>query len=377
MQGRFQLRTMKRNSDIEISPERFHKKIQSGDVPIIVDVRNAKDFADWNLLNSINFPIMKLMKSKDFPEEFKDSEIVLICGKGKDSYTGAEQLHSLGYNVKSLAGGMTAWNHVFDNIEVTSDSDLELIQLRRVAKGCLSYFLYSNGEAIVIDPAHNVSPYVKMAEEKDVAITRIIDTHLHADHISGARDLAQKTGAEYFVSPNDPYEFEFNQLKEDTTFSIGNKVLLHAMSTPGHTPGSTSLRMKDLGVLTGDILFIDGIGRPDLANKSAEFAKDLYYSLHQRLAVLPSNMFYAPAHHGKFTLDHFNTPLVSAIQTFKENSILQKNENAFIEYAVQTSQQTKQPSSHQTIRQVNSGKLILSPIQIGELEIGPNRCAIG
>ncbi|MHA1976618.1 MAG: MBL fold metallo-hydrolase [Candidatus Hodarchaeales archaeon] len=368
---------MKKNSDLEISPERFHKQIQSGDVPLIVDVRNSKAFSDWNIFNSVNFPIMQLTSTKDFPEEFKDREIVLICGKGKDSYVGAERLSSYGFNVKSLIGGMTAWNHVFDTTEVTSDTDLKLIQLRRVAKGCLSYFLYSNGEAIVIDPAHNTSPYLKMAEEKDITITRIIDTHLHADHISGARDLAQKTGAEYFVSPNDPYNFEFNHIMEDDTFSIGNKILLRAMSTPGHTPGSTSLRMKDLGILTGDILFLDGIGRPDLANKSAEFAKDLYASLNSRLATLPENMFYAPAHHGKFSIDHFNSPLISTIQTFKENSLLQKDEKAFIEYAVQASQQTKQPSSHQTIRQVNSGKLILSPIQVGELEIGPNRCAIG
>ena len=368
---------MKRNSDLEISPEHFHKKVQSDDVPLIVDVRNSRVFADWNIFNSINFPIMQLLATKEFPEEFKGKEIVLICGKGNDSYVGAERLSSFGFNAKSLVGGMTAWNNVFDTIEVASDTDLKLIQLRRVAKGCLSYFLYSNGEAIVIDPAHNISPYLKMAEEKDITITRIIDTHLHADHISGARDLVHKTGAEYFVSPNDPYEFEFNHLKENETFSIGNKVLLRAMSTPGHTPGSTSLQMKDLGVLTGDILFIDGIGRPDLANKSAEFAKDLYASLHTRLATLPENMFYAPAHHGKFTLDHFKSPLISNIQTFKANSILEKDEKAFIEYAVHTSQQTKQPSSHQTIRQVNSGTLILSPIQVGELEVGPNRCAIG
>ncbi|MHA1994026.1 MAG: MBL fold metallo-hydrolase [Candidatus Hodarchaeales archaeon] len=367
---------MKRNSDLEISPERFHKQIQSGDVPLIVDVRNSQAYTDWNIFNSINFPIMQLLAARDFPDQFKDKEIVLICGKGNDSYAGAEKLKALGYNAKSLVGGMTAWNSVFDTVEVVSDTDLHFIQLRRVAKGCLSYLLYSNGEAIVIDPAHNISPYLKMAEEKDLAIIKIIDTHLHADHISGARELAQKTGAEYFVSPKDPYDFEFEPLKENETFSIGNKELLKAMNTPGHTPGSTSFLMRDLGVLTGDILFIDGIGRPDLADKSEEFAKDLYNSLNVRLATLPDKMFYAPAHHGKFTLENFNSPLVSDIQTFKENPILQKDEKAFIDYAVQTSQQTKQPSSHQTIRLVNSGKLILSPIQVGELEVGPNRCAI-
>ncbi len=368
---------MKRNSDLEITPEEFHNQIRSGNVPLIIDVRNSQAFTDWNIFNSINFPVMQLLGAKSYPKEFNDKEIVLICGKGNDSYFAAEKLSSQGFKAKSLVGGMTAWNHVFDTIEVTKDTDLKLIQLRRVAKGCLSYFLYSNGEAIVIDPAHDVSPYIQMAEEKGVAISTIIDTHLHADHISGARELSRRTGAEYFVNPKDPYDFEFNPINEDTSFTIENSVLLQAMSTPGHTPGSTSFRMKDLGILTGDILFIDGIGRPDLADKSAEFAKDLYSSLNSRLATLPENMFYAPAHHGKFSLEHFNNPLISNIQTFKENTILEKDEKAFIEYAVQTSQQTKQPSSHQTIREVNSGKLVLSPLQIGQLEVGPNRCAIG
>ncbi|MHA2055275.1 MAG: MBL fold metallo-hydrolase, partial [Candidatus Hodarchaeales archaeon] len=176
---------------------------------------------------------------------------------------------------------------------------------------------------------------------------------------------------------NDPYEFEHEPITHGLKFSIKNEIVLEAKSTPGHTPGSTSFIMKNLGVMTGDILFIDGIGRPDLADKTAEFAKDLYNTLTSQLSKLPSNMFYAPAHHGKFQLEHLEDPLISDIETFSKDEILRKNEEEFIKFAIRKSQETKQPPSFQTIRQINSGNVTLTPLKINELEIGPNRCAIG
>jgi glyoxylase-like metal-dependent hydrolase (beta-lactamase superfamily II) len=235
---------------------------------------------------------------------------------------------------------------------------------------------YSKGEAIVIDPAQNISPYLRLAEEKDLSITKIVDTHLHADHFSGARTLVKETGAQIYVNPHDPYEFEFNAVEEGTKFSLNNRHSLKAISTPGHTPGSTSFVLKNFGILTGDMLFVDGIGRPDLLDQTAIFAKDLYNSLINKVATLPDGMFYAPAHHGKFELDHFNRPIVSDIESFKKDRLIQKDEESFVRYAVERSEVTKEPSSYRTIREVNIGALVLSPLKINELEVGPNRCAI-
>jgi glyoxylase-like metal-dependent hydrolase (beta-lactamase superfamily II) len=368
---------MTNKKDLEITSDEFHQKIKSGKIPLLLDVRGSQKFADWNIFNSKNIPIMQLLAKKEFPSEFYENELLIICGKGKDSFKGAEHLKNYGINAKSLQGGLNAWNEAFDSIEVISEGDLKLFQLRRMAKGCLSYILYNNGEAIVIDPAHNINPYLKFAEDKTLSITHILDTHLHADHVSGARELEKETGAEYYVNPNDPYEFEHEPITHGLKFSIKNEIVLEAKSTPGHTPGSTSFIMKNLGVMTGDILFIDGIGRPDLADKTAEFAKDLYHTLTSQLSKLPSNMFYAPAHHGKFQLEHLEDPLISDIETFGKDEILRKNEEEFIKFAIRKSQETKQPPSFQTIRQINSGNVTLTPLKINELEIGPNRCAIG
>ncbi|MHA2165388.1 MAG: MBL fold metallo-hydrolase [Candidatus Hodarchaeales archaeon] len=362
--------------DTEITPEEFHIQLQSGDVPLIIDVRNNQIFSDWNIFNSRNFPIMQLLALNEVPEEYSNQEIVLICGKGNDSLMGARHLQNLGANARSLKGGLTEWNTVFDTTEMINESDLKLVQIRRIARGCLSYLLYSNGEAIVVDPAQHISPYIRFAEEKDLLIIQIIDSHLHADHISGARALAKETGAEVYLNPQDPYEFEFKTIEEDFKFKINNKQLLRVITTPGHTPGSTSFVMKNLGILTGDMLFVDGIGRPDLLNQTASFAKDLYSSLTKKVATLPDSMFYAPAHHGKFELEHFGKPIASDIASFRKDSLIQKDEESFINYAVERSELTKEPASYRTIREVNMGSLVLSQPKINELEVGPNRCAI-
>jgi len=363
-------------NDSEITPEAFHIKLQSGKVPLLLDVRNNQVFSDWNIFASRNLPIMQLLETTDFPDDFHNREVVVICTRGQDSLVGARYLQNLGINARSLKGGLLEWNNVFDTTELVNESDRKLLQIRRVAKGCLSYFLYSNGEAIVIDPAQNISPYIRIAEEKDLSITQVIDSHLHADHVSGARALASETGAEVYLNPQDPYIFEFNTIEEDFKFELNGKELLRALSTPGHTPGSTSFVMKNLGILTGDTLFVDGIGRPDLFHQTASFAKDLYISLTMKVAILPDNMFYAPAHHGKFELTHFKKPISSNIASFKEDTLLKKDEESFVNYAVERSQQTKEPPSFRTIRDVNMGSLILSNTEINELEIGPNRCAI-
>ena len=367
---------MREMNDTEVTPEEFHNQLQSGNIPLILDVRNEKVYSDWNIFTSINYPIIQLLDANEFPDEFRNQEVVVICGKGNDSLMGARHLQNLGVNARSLRGGLNEWMNVFNATEIINESDLKLVQIRRVAKGCLSYMLYSSGETIVIDPAQNISPYLHLAEEKDLSITRIIDTHLHADHFSGARSLVKETGAEIYLNPQDPYEFAFNMIKEGMKFTLNNRHSLKAISTPGHTPGSTSFLLKNFGLLTGDMLFVDGIGRPDLLDQTAIFAKDLYNSLIKKVAKLPDGMFYAPAHHGKFELAHFNKPIASDIESFKKNSLLQKDEESFVQYAVERSELTQEPPSYETIREVNRGSLNLSQLKINELEVGPNRCAI-
>ena len=363
--------------DIEITSKTLNEKVQSTNVPLIIDVRNSEKYNDWHILNSVNFPIMQLMARNSFSEpDYQNREIILVCTRGKDSLMGAKHLQDNGINAKSLKGGLLEWNNIFDTVPIVDNPDLNIIQFRRISKGCLSYMVFSGSEAVVFDPAHTISPYIKKAEERDLFISKVVDTHLHADHVSGGRELAKKTGAELYLNPNDPFDFEYTAITGIDALTIASKRLIKVVPTPGHTPGSTSYVVKNTGILTGDVLFVDGIGRPDLLDKTKEFAKDLYNSLKTQIASLPNNMFYAPAHHSKFNLEHFNTPIMSDIETFKGNTILDTDEEAFVEYSLEKSKQTKQPDFYETIRLINMGKQHLEPIKINELEIGPNRCAI-
>lgn len=174
--------------------------------------------------------------------------------------------------------------------------------------GCLahaSYLIGDQGEAAVVDPQRDVDEYLDEAVKQGLKIRHVIETHLHADFVSGHRELAQRTGASIYFGASANAEFEHVAVKEGDEIRIG-KVLLRFLETPGHTPESISVVVIDqheseepAAVLTGDALFIGDVGRPDLlgARISAnELAGMLYDSLHQKLLRLPDSVKVYPAH---------------------------------------------------------------------------------
>ncbi len=367
------------NSPLEISPEDLHKKLMAKEDFIILDVRGKQKHQEWTIFNSQNIPIMQLMEMDEFPLEFKEKEIITICGKGNDSRFAAKKLKDHGFRALSLQGGLTRWNAVYDKVELnTSDSNLTVTQFRRIAKGCLSYVISNDSnEAIVVDPGSNIQSYMDFIEKKGLSVKMVIDTHMHADHISGARTLATEVDAKLMLPEIDGFQHEHIKLRPNDRISIGGNPVITALHTPGHTKGSTSLKIKDFGLLTGDIAFVDGIGRPDLHDKVQEYASDLYDTFHSKLLPLPKEMFIGPAHHRKFELSHFNTPIITTIENIKRNQIFEKSKEEFISYAIRRVKATPHPPSYQSIVQINRKGLSVSPLQLTELEIGPNNCAIG
>jgi hydroxyacylglutathione hydrolase len=176
-------------------------------------------------------------------------------------------------------------------------------QLVNEEAGCLSYLIGCGqcGEAAVIDPARDrVDEYVALARRKGLTITRIVETHLHADHVSGNQVLAQKTGARIHLHPAADAAFAHAPIEEGNEIRLGN-VALQVLHTPGHTPESVSLVVSDLArgaepwfVLTGDTLFIGDVGRPDFGGEQAAAA--LYRSLGGKLLALPDRVEVYPAH---------------------------------------------------------------------------------
>ncbi len=176
-------------------------------------------------------------------------------------------------------------------------------QVQNEESGCLSYLIGSGqtGEAIVVDPGRDrVDDYVRLARRKGLRITRILETHTHADHISGARDLAALTKAVIHLHADAGAAFDHEAVRDGADISLGD-VRLKVLHTPGHTPDSLCLLVTDTSrggepwfVLTGDTLFIGDVGRPDLGGARA--AGDLYDSLHTALLALPDSVEVYPAH---------------------------------------------------------------------------------
>jgi glyoxylase-like metal-dependent hydrolase (beta-lactamase superfamily II)/rhodanese-related sulfurtransferase len=367
----------------------------------LLDVREPDEYKQWGIEGSINIPLGKLSEKESLDSIPKDKRIITICPRGNRSTIGKYLLERYGYHVRSLEGGLKAWSSSFEyalaEYNLQDSAKVTLIQFRRIGKGCMSYLLDSDGQAIVIDPVYPVDDYLQKASEIGTRITKVFDTHQHADHISSARDLAKRTGILYYQSI---YENHFDdgkgdKLVKDSEIIPLGKIKIKIIHTPGHTNGSISLlvdgdceiqhgneldrRMgnnkKTLLLFTGDTLFVDGVGRPDLRDKAKESASFLYDTLNDKLFVMPKNTIILPAHFGKDTdSKHIISATLEEVQN-KGREFLKLDKQSFVNKV--SSIVTPSPSNFKEIIAINTGvKPVPSLAGIYELEIGPNRCSI-
>ncbi len=178
---------------------------------------------------------------------------------------------------------------------------------RPAANATLSYFFGCAGhaKAIAVDVvAGDEDWFLEQAREANVRIAHVIDTHVHADHYSGGPELARRTGAPYWLHESNQgrVKFDFSALHDGQRLEAGN-VVVDVLHTPGHTPDSVCLLVRDLRrgdepwfVVTGDTMFVGAVGRPDLAGQEREMAGQLYDSVHAKLLSLPSELEIYPGH---------------------------------------------------------------------------------
>lgn len=180
--------------------------------------------------------------------------------------------------------------------------------IEQIYTGCLAqgaYYIESNGEAVVIDPLRESQPYLDRAENNGARIKYVLETHFHADFVSGHLDLANRTGATIVFGPNATPEFGAHIAKDGEVLTVG-KLTITVLHTPGHTMESTTYLLKDENgkphaIFTGDTLFIGDVGRPDLAQKMGKLTQEdlagfLYDSLHNKIMPLPDEVIVYPAH---------------------------------------------------------------------------------
>lgn len=369
-----------------MSAKEITKKIFDKEELFILDVRNSDDYNDWKIEGSnfehLNIPYFDLLDGvEDILGQIPTSkDILVVCAKEGSSIMIAEMLSDEGLDVFYLEGGMKEWS---EHLEPVKIADLrnggEMYQFVRIGKGCLSYMVISNGEAAIIDSTRMTDIYIDYANTKKVKITHVFDTHLHADHISGGRKIAKLTGATYWLPPKDAKEvtFEYSPLEDGNKVMIGDTAIyIEALYSPGHTIGSTSFVIDEKFLLSGDILFIDSIGRPDLAGMAEDWVGDLHGTLYRRYRNLSSELIVLPSHFMVINeLNEDGSVYKSLEFLFAQNHGLNiESESEFRQLV--TENLPPQPNSYQEIREINMGKINVDAEKQREMEIGPNRCAV-
>jgi len=363
-----------------ISVETLRSWLDEGRPLSVVDVRPLAERQEWAIPGSLHIDAYEALRSHD-PEALTtltlplEIPVVTVCAAGNTSLLAAEQFAARGLQVFSLTGGMQAWSLAWNTAEIPlAEQAFQVIQIRRTGKGCLSYLIGSEDEAAVIDASLDPQVYLDLAAQRGWRITNVLDTHVHADHLSRSRQLAEQSGATLFLPAQQRVHYPFTAIRDGETLSIAG-LSLTALHTPGHTDESMCYLLGKTVLCTGDTLFLTSVGRPDLV-ASTEGAEQrahlLYQSLH-RLQTLPSDTVILPGHTGTpVPFDH--VPLMTTLANIdKQLDLLHATHAEFVKTVLSKLPAT--PANYQRIVTLNEqGQLPDEPII--ELEAGANRCAI-
>jgi glyoxylase-like metal-dependent hydrolase (beta-lactamase superfamily II) len=368
-----------------LTPLELFSEIAAGTVPEILDVRNIDEFEASQVEGSRpvptrNVPVYRVFEDLEAECERTLDGAVVICGQGNGSELVAEEFGDLGKTVRSLEGGTDAWNRLLVPFEIEGlPAPVRVWQFQRPAKACLSYVVGVPGErCIVVDPTRQPQPYLDLAAEHAMTVAHVVDTHVHADHISGGPALAAVLGVEYHLPPEDcggVVPFPNRPLKDGDVLDLGSaEVRVMSMHLPGHTPGTIALLVSDAVLLVGDTVFVRGLGRPDLTGQAEELARDLFRSVHERLRPLDPRTIIAPAHWS--SADEINSEgrVVTTLEdVFTATLLNEKAMEKFVEEIVTSLPAA--PEAYDTIRLVNSGRLSPPEDEIDVLDVGRNQCA--
>lgn len=346
----------------------------------VVDVRNDEDRAQWAIPGSLHLNVYQALRSGQ-PGRLAeaplppDRPIVTVCGAGRMSQTAADFLSERGFEVHSLTGGMKAWSLAWNTARVpTRDDGITIIQVRRTGKGCLSYVLISDGDAVVIDASVPVVVYEDIARSHGARIRRVIETHIHADHLSRARHLADRVGVELLLPQQERVTFPFVAVRDGDEIAAGS-ARLTARHTPGHTLESMSYVLKDNAVFTGDTLFTRGVGRPDLhadVAGASDRARALFQSL-QAIRTLGFDLLVLPAHTSE-PVAFDGRPVMSRMSSIEKwLGEWLASEASFVDRVVSGLPET--PPNFGRIVELNE-RGEMPDVDVTELEAGANRCAV-
>lgn len=363
-----------------INVEALRDMLDRGQPVTVLDIRPASERAEWAIPHSIHVDAYDALKAGD-PDALKrvdvpgDRPVVTVCGAGVTSLIAAEQLRAQGLQALSLAGGMKAWSLAWNSAEVPlSRSKARVMQVRRTGKGCLSYLIGSDGVAAVVDPALEPDIYLDMAQNHGWRISHVLETHIHADHLSRARRLAQQSGATLHLPAQERVSYPFSTIREGDMLDIGG-ARLEAIHTPGHTGESTCYRLDNQALLTGDTLFLAAVGRPDLeaSPEQARTRAHVLYASLQRLLTLPLETLILPGHTDRPSAFDGKAVAAPLAEVRQQAQLLSVPEETFVEWLL--ARIPPAPPNHHRIVELNEAGL-LPEGDPTDLEAGANRCAV-
>jgi glyoxylase-like metal-dependent hydrolase (beta-lactamase superfamily II) len=290
-------------------------RLDRGEDVFLLDVRNAEEFETWKIeprrpVDTLHLPYFDFIEDAEasIAKVPRGRDVVVLCAQGGSSEMVAGMLQDAGIPSANIKGGMIAYGAYLEAVRVPLEAApaarYELWQVNRRGKACLSYVVVSNGEAVVVDPSRHVGWYEAFTAGRGARVVRVLDTHVHADHVSGGPALARAAAAPYFVAAGEGFELKQDvlPLADGETIRVGGadgvSLEVRALWTPGHTPGSTSFLVDGRYLLSGDTLFVASVGRPDLGGHVVEWGHALFDTLKRRLADLPGETRVLPAHYG-------------------------------------------------------------------------------
>ncbi|WP_051331038.1 MBL fold metallo-hydrolase [Aneurinibacillus terranovensis] len=352
---------------------------------LILDIRASSAYEKWHIEGkhaiTMNLQHIKVKELGSAVIDLipRDQTVVAVCEKGIVANQTASILENLGYDVVYLSGGMQEWSDFYETIAVYCNDSIQLYQIIRPAKGCLSYLIVSGNEAVVVDPSRHIGIYQDLATKLNVSIRHVIDTHLHADHISGGRALADVSGAEYWIPEEEMKGSlrEYSSLKDRRIFCFGNGNLeLISIKTPGHTISSMCLLLDGAFLLSGDTLFVNGIGRPDLKGRAEEMSGILFQTVTKILNPLKDELMILPGHFSRISEINGHGFIGESFAHIKHKTDLLNVQNKKEFICSILSRLGETPPNFDLITKINQGKYEANPNEQIELEIGPNLCSV-
>jgi len=375
----------------QIPPQELAERLDQGEPLQVLDVRAPEKVAAGHVALGLALDFRAIQNSKLLTSSSLDElrldparPVAVICNRGNSSKQSTAFLRERGYEAFSVTGGMAAWERVYvARPLVPTPSLAHVVQLDRLGKGALSYILVSDGDALVVDPGRHLDRYDSALADLGATPVAVVDTHMHADYLSGARAAAARWQVPYFVHQDDaisPYDatagrFAHQPLSDGDTIAFG-RAALRAVHVPGHTLGSVALLADDGLALTGDFLFVRSIGRPDLGGQAEAWARLLWQSLERVRRQWSGDLLVLPGHYAseeERRADRVVAARFDVIAATNHAARIQ-DQSSFLGWVAD--HQVTAPEAYRTIKQVNLGLLDVSDSDADVLESGPNQCAV-